>query len=142
MPERADIKHPLPHASWETRGWWEGAGRGEVVLQQCRGCQVPMHKPRAVCPTCLGTDIEHFVASGQGTVHTFTVTNQNQQGGFAEACPYVLALVELAEGPKVLTNIVGCEVDEVSIGMSVVVDFVAGERDDAEAFAVPVFRPA
>ena len=142
MPERADIQHPLPHASWETRGWWEGAGRGEIVLQQCRHCQVPMHKPRAVCPTCLSTDIDHFVASGRGSVHTFTVTNQNMQKGFAEACPYVLAFVELDEGPKVLTNIVGCEADQVTMGMAVVADFATPERDDGEAFAVPVFKPA
>jgi uncharacterized OB-fold protein len=101
-----------------------------------------MHKPRAVCPTCLSTDIEHFVASGRGSVHTFTVTNQNMQKGFAEACPYVLAFVELDEGPKVLTNIVGCEADQVAMGMAVVADFATPERDDGEAFAVPVFKPA
>lgn len=139
---RTDIDHPRPRASWETRGWWEGAGRGEIVLQRCRACDEVQHKPRAVCPSCLGSDIEHFVASGRGTVHTFTVTHQNQSPAFAPACPYVLAYVELAEGPQVLTDIVGCDPADVHIGMAVVPDFATPERDDGEAFAVPRFRPA
>ena len=89
--------------------------------------------------TLSADDLEYFVASGRGTVYTFTVTNQNQAKGFAEACPYVMAYVDLEEGPRLLTNIVGCEPDEVTIGMAVVADFVSQERDDGEAFAVPVF---
>ncbi len=137
----AEIQHPLPNASWETRGYWEGAGRGEIVLQRCRSCSTVQHKPRGVCATCLSGDIEHFVASGRGTVYTFTVTNQNMAKGFAEACPYVMAYVTLEEGPRVLTNIVGCDPDTVIVGMKVTADFATQERDDGEAFAVPRFTP-
>lgn len=137
-----DMTHPSPYASWETRGWWEGAGRGELVLQRCTTCGVVQHKPRGICAKCLTNTIEHFVASGTGTVHTFTVTHQNMVPPFSNHVPYVLAYVELAEGPRVLTNIVGCEPDEVSIGMAVVADFATTERTDGEAFAVPRFRPA
>jgi uncharacterized OB-fold protein len=137
-----EIDHPLPHASWETRGYWEGAGRGEIVLQRCRSCGVVQHKPRGVCASCLAGDIEHFVASGRGTVYTYTVTNQNQAKGFAEACPYVMAYVELEEGPRLLTNIVGCDPADVSIGLPVVADFATQDRDDGEMFAVPRFTPA
>ena len=142
MAERTDIKHPAPHASWETRGYWEGAGRGELVLQRCRSCATVQHRPRGVCATCLAGDLEHFVASGRGTVYTYTVTNQNMASGFAEACPYVMAYVELDEGPRLLTNIVDCDPDAVTIGMAVVARFAPSERDDGEAFAVPVFAPA
>jgi len=137
-----EIKHPSPHASWETRGYWEGAGRGELVLQRCSQCGTVQHKPRGVCVSCMGGEIVHFVASGKATVYTFTVTNQNQARGFAEAVPYVMAYVDLAEGPRMLTNIVGCDPATVHIGMDVVAEFVSTERDDNEAFAVPVFRPA
>ncbi len=137
----AEIQHPLPNASWETRGYWEGAGRGEIVLQRCRACGTVQHKPRGVCATCLSGDLEHVVASGRGTVYTFTVTNQNMAKGFAEACPYVMAYVTLEEGPRVLTNIVGCDPDTVIIGMKVTADFATQERDDGEAFAVPRFTP-
>ena len=137
----SELRHPLPYASWETRGYWEGAGRGELVLQRCRSCGVVQHRPRAVCASCLSGDIEHFVASGRGQVHTYTVTNQNQQLPFRDACPYVLAYVELEEGPRLLTNIVGVDPADVHIGQPVVVDFWSGERDDGEALAVPRFRP-
>ncbi len=136
-----DIEHPQPNANWETRGWWEGAGRGEIVLQRCRTCGTLQHKPRGVCATCLSGDLGHEVAVGTGTVHTFTVTNQNQARGFAEACPYVMAYVDLDEGVRLLTNIVGCRPDEVTIGMAVEADFATQDRDDGEAFAVPRFRP-
>jgi len=137
-----DMTHPAPYASWETRGWWEGAGRGEVVLQRCGACGLVQHKPRALCTACLDDTLEHFVASGRGVVHTFTVTHQNLVPPFRDHLPYVMAYVELAEGPRVFTCIVGCEPADVRIGMAVVADFWEGPRDDGEAFAVPRFRPA
>lgn len=139
-----DLTHPLPYASWETRGWWEGAGRGELVLQRCTSCGNLQHKPRAICVKCLTDSIEHFVGTGRGTIHTFTVTHQNLAAPFNAQLPYVLAYVELEEGPRVLTNIVGAEPADISIGQAVVADFwgATTARDDGEAFAVPRFRPA
>jgi uncharacterized OB-fold protein len=71
-------------------------------------------------------------------VHTHTVTHQNQAPSFRAACPYVLAWVELAEGPRLLTNVVGCTPESVHIGMPVAVEFAPTEGE----FPVPVFRPA
>jgi uncharacterized protein len=133
-----EIEHPKPVADQETRGYWEGAGRHELVLQRCRRCGTVQHRPRAQCVTCLGGEIEHLVASGRGTVWTFTVTEQNQAPPFRDATPYVLAYVELEEGPRLLTNVVGCPPDAVRIGLPVVAEF----RADADGLAVPVFRPA
>lgn len=132
-----EIDHPKPVADWETRGYWEGAGRHTLVLQHCRRCGTVQHRPRALCVTCLGGEIEHFEASGRGTVWTFTVTEQNQVPAFRDATPYVLAYVELEEGPRLLTNVVGCSPDDVRIGLPVRVEF----RADADGLAVPVFRP-
>ena len=78
------------------------------------------------------------MASGRGQVYTFTVTHQNNARGFREACPYVLAYVELDEGPRLLTNVVGCDPASVRIGMPVVADFTPPDED----LAVPRFRPA
>ena len=139
-----DITHPPTTASWETRGYWEGADRGELVLQRCRACETVQHRPRAVCARCLSSDIEHFVASGLGTVYTFTVTHQNQMPGFRDACPYVLAYVDLEEGPRLMTNIVDCDPEAVSIGMAVEVDFAAptaGKSGKPAGFAVARFKP-
>jgi hypothetical protein len=132
-----DIQYPDPQVDWETRAYWEGAARNELVLQRCRTCGVVQHRPRALCAKCLSPSIEHFVASGRGTVHTYTVTHQNGLPAFAQACPYVLAYVDLEEGPRLLTNVVGCPPEQLRVGMPVQVEFVkTGE------FAVPRFRPA
>ena len=138
----SDMTHPLPYASWESRGWWEGCGRGELVLQRCRTCGTVQHKPRALCAKCLTDTLDHFVASGRATVHTFTVTHQNMVPPFSGQLPYVLAYVELEEGPRVLTNVVGADPAGLSIGQAVVADFASTPRDDDEAIAVPRFRPA
>ena len=141
----SEIQHPPSAASWETRGYWEGADRGELVLQRCRDCQTVQHRPRAICASCLSSEIAHFVASGRGTVYSFTVTNQNQMPGFREACPYVLAYVDLEEGPRLMTNIVGCEPGDVAIDMAVQVEFAppaTGKSGKPEGFAIPRFRPA
>ncbi len=141
-----EFEHPKPAASWETRAFWEGCGRHELVLQRCRACGTVQHRPRAVCASCLSPEIEHFIASGRGNVYTFTVTHQNGVPPFRDAVPYVLAYVELEEGPRLMTNVVGCEPAEVEIGMPVVVDFADVDASDlgeaGGAFAVPRFRPA
>jgi uncharacterized OB-fold protein len=132
-----EIDHPKPVADWETRAYWEGAGRGENVLLRCTRCRLVQHRPRAQCASCLGA-IEHFVASGRGTVWTFTVTEQNLAPPFRDSLPYVLAYVELEEGPRLLSNVVGCPPDQVRIGMPVSAEF----RAQADGLAVPVFRPS
>jgi uncharacterized OB-fold protein len=142
----AAFQHPKPAASWETRAYWEGCGRHELVLQRCRACSTVQHRPRAVCATCLSGDVESFVASGRGSVYTYTVTHQNGVPPFRDALPYVLAYVDLEEGPRLMTNVVGCEPGDVEIGMPVVIDFQDADSsefgDAGGAFAVPRFRPA
>jgi|TARA_B110000438_G_scaffold219034_1_gene211965 hypothetical protein len=136
----SNIEHPLPHASFESLGYWEGTSRNELVLQRCNTCQIVQHRPRGMCVNCLdASNLEHFVASGKGTIYTYTVTEQNQAKGFAKACPYVLAYVDLEEGSRILANIVDCDPYNVSVGAEVMVKFVTQERPDAESFAVPVF---
>lgn len=127
-----EISYSKPVADWETRAYWEGCGRHELVLQRCRACQTVQFRPRALCASCLSDDIEHFVASGRGSVYTFTVTHQNQLPDFREACPYVLAYVALEEGPQLMTNIVGCEPAAVHIGMAVQADFADLPLDPAK----------
>ncbi len=141
MPK--EIEYSAQPMDWETRAYWEGCGRHELVLQRCLDCGSVQHRPRAVCVSCLSDDIEHFAASGRGKVHTFTVTNQNGLPAFREACPYVLAYVALEEGPQLMTNIVGCDPEAVHIGMPVEVEFCDVEGEAGEgATAVPRFRPA
>ena len=138
-----EIQYKAQPTDWETLAYWEGCGRHELVLQRCRDCATVQHRPRGLCVSCFSDDIEHFAATGRGTVYTFTVTIQNGLPAFRNACPYVLAYVALEEGPQLMTNIVGCDVEDVRIGMSVEVEFCDVEGDPGEgASAVPRFRPA
>jgi len=138
MSDKPKYAKPLPRIDQETKGFWEACQRHELYLQRCGECGALRYYPRAACPNCLSDRVVWVRASGQGTVYTFTVTNQNQAPGFRDALPYVLAYVELAEGVRMLTNIVGCAPDDVRIGMPVEVVF----EDVTPAVTLPKFKPA
>jgi uncharacterized OB-fold protein len=135
----ADTKYakPLPRIDEESKGYWEACQRHELVIQRCGQCGTLRHYPRARCPKCLSDAVEWVRCSGRGTVYTFTVTHQNQAPGFRDALPYVLAYVELAEGVRLLTNIVDCAPDAVRIGMAVEVVF----EEATPAVTLPRFKP-
>ena len=134
----ADYKKPLPRVDEESRGYWEALARHELYFQRCRSCATKRFPPRAVCPVCLSSSTEWVRASGKGTVYSFTVTHQNQAPGFRESLPYVLAVVELAEGPRMMTNVVGCAPDEVRVGMAVEVEY----EDVTAEITLAKFKPA
>lgn len=140
--EKSYPEYKAQPIDWETRAYWEGAGRGELVLQRCVDCGVVQHRPRGLCASCLSDDIEHFVSSGRGAVYSYSVVRQNPQPAFAKAVPYVVAYVEMEEGPQILANIVDVDPDTVSIGMNVKVDFVSTPSKQGDALGVPRFVPA
>jgi uncharacterized protein len=133
---RKEYKKPLPHVDEENRWFWEACARHELVLQKCVRCSRIRFYPRALCPSCLSSETRYLRASGRGKVYTFTVTHQNQSTGFRDELPYVMAYVELEEGPRILTNIVKTPLDDVKIGMPVEVVF----EDIDEALAIPKFQ--
>lgn len=128
---------PLPRVDEESKGFWEACGRHELYVQRCRTCGASRYYPRALCPQCLGNDTQWVLSSGKGTVYTYTVTHQNQAPGFRDSLPYVLAYVELEEGVRMLTNIVGCDPNAVKIGMPVEVVF----EDVTPEATLPKFKP-
>jgi uncharacterized OB-fold protein len=136
MSERA-YKKPLPRIDEESRGWWEALQRHELSVQHCRDCGTVRLPPRAVCPECMSSSVAWERASGRAAVYSFTVTHQNQAPGFREELPYVLAIVELEEGPRIMTNLVECAPDDVRIGMPVEVVF----DDVTPEVTLPKFRP-
>lgn len=149
--EKKNPRYREPQIDWESRAYWEGAGRGELVLQRCRDCGVVQHRPRGLCVSCLSDAIEHFVASGRGEVYTYSIVHQNQHPDFRAALPYIVAYVQLEEGPQLLSNIVDCDPASISIGMPVRVDFVptptgsgkgGSEETSDEVLGVPRFVPA
>lgn len=109
---------PLPKPDHVSAPFWKAAADGRVLIQQCPACGHRQFYPRALCTSCAA-DTEWVEASGRGTVHTFTVIRQNWAKPFVDELPYVVAMVELEEGVKMMTNITDCEIDDVHIGMQV-----------------------
>lgn len=110
---------PLPRPTDLSRPFWEGARSRELRIQRCTSCARHVFYPRLSCPFCGGRELEWVVASGKGTVYTYTVARRPTHAAFADRGPYVIAIVELDEGPRMTTNIVGCSPEDVTIGMRV-----------------------
>lgn len=132
------ISRPQPRPSEHSAEFWAATAGGRFVIQRCRRCDEAIFYPRVNCPACGSTDLASEDSSGRGTVYTFTIARRPTHRAFAEAGPYVIAIVELDEGPHVTTNIVGCDPDEVRIGMAVEVTFA----DEVDGVALPLFRPS
>lgn len=128
---------PAPAVTPETKPFWDAAASGRLVLPRCDACATVVWYPRAFCPDCGSTSVSWFEASGRGRVHSFTVTRRGQ-GAYRSAAPYVLAYVELEEGPRVLTNVVDGDPEALEVGQAVTVVF----HDTGEDTALPRFRPA
>ena len=129
---------PLPTPTPESRPFWEAAKRHELVLPECTACHRPHYYPRAVCPHCLGKTFIWKRASGRGTLHTFSVVHRGLKD-FPLGTPYILAIVELDEGVKLMTNLVDVPPDpaQIQIGGPVEVVFT----DVSDTVALPRFRP-
>ena len=99
---------PLPVPTPETAHFWEGTRLGELRLQACRDCGHTYFPPRPFCPSCASRNVEVLRASGRGTLHSYVISHLPAPG-FEP--PYTIAVVKLAEGPTMLTNIVGTPCD-------------------------------
>jgi uncharacterized OB-fold protein len=127
---------PVPRPDAVSAPYWEAAASGELVVQECPECGHRQFYPRAVCTQC-GADPGWLTCSGNGTVHTFTVIRQNHAKPFKEELPYVVAIVDLDEGPRMMGTVTGSDPGDVHIGMPVEVYFVPAD----ENVAVPYWRP-
>jgi uncharacterized OB-fold protein len=118
-----------------TRAYWEAAADGRLLLRRCASCGRAHHYPREFCPHCWSEDVEWEPASGRATLHTWSVVHRNDLPPFGERVPYVAAVVDLAEGPRMMTEIVDVPEADLGIGMELELGF----RAEGE-FTVPVFR--
>jgi uncharacterized OB-fold protein len=128
----------IPAVTDLTKPYWESARAGRLVTQRCRSCGRIWHPPLPACPHCHSTDIGWREVSGNGTVYTYTVVRHATHAALAERIPYVVAIVELAEGPRLVTGITGCAPDDVRVGMAVRACF----REVADGVTLPYFEPA
>jgi uncharacterized protein len=130
------LPRPLPGITEDTRPFWTGGERGELLIEQCDVCLYYIHPPTGFCPQCEGRATHFQPVSGRGFIDSFTINHKQWMLGLPER--YVLALVRIAEQDDVrlVTNIVGCDPEDVTFDMAVVVQF-----EQAEDLWIPLFAP-
>ena len=132
-----DYNKPLPKINEDSKEFWIGCKEHKLRFQKCKACGHVRWPPSMFCPMCLSKETQWIVAKGNGKVYTFVVYHMPYHPGFENEIPYVVADVELEEGPRLLTNIVGCRPDEVRCEMPVEVIW----EDITEEFSLPKFKP-
>lgn len=128
----------LPAITPETAPFWRAAATGSLTLPRCNDCERLIWYPRGFCPYCGGAAVTWTTLTGRGHIYSSTVIRRAPHPGYAAAVPYVLALVDLEEGVRMLANVVTDDVDAVAIGMAVTAVY---DRLNGEC-AVVRFRPA
>jgi uncharacterized protein len=131
------LPNPAPTVTQANAAFWAATAEGRLQLQRCNECDTVLWFPRRHCPSCWTENVSTFDASGKGVIYSFTVIRKGAMA-YKDAGPFVVAYVELAEGPRVMTNIVDCDVETVKVGMPVEVVF----HDTGDGNALYRFRPA
>lgn len=119
----------------DSRPYWEGLAQGELRLQHCSACSRYVFYPRSLCPHCFSDQLTWKVASGKGTIYSYTVAHQ-AFGIFAAEIPFIIAIVELEEGVRMMTRIIDAPREQVKVGAAVQVTFEAVD----EQLTLPYFR--
>ncbi|MEQ8652478.1 MAG: Zn-ribbon domain-containing OB-fold protein [Kiloniellales bacterium] len=128
----------VPKEDALTRPYWEGARKGQLLVQQCRACGHLWHPPVPICPKCQAKDYEWQPMSGRGRVYSFTVVHHPAHVAVADKVPYLVALVTLEEGPRMVANIMDTPIETVAVDMPVSLTF----QEIAPGVVLPQFRPA
>ena len=131
-------RKPLPIPDADTKAYWEGLRQGKLLLQHCLECGHVQFYQQAICRRCGSERIEHRAASGRGRVHSFSVVYRAPGPAFKEDTPYAVLLVELEEGPRMISSLIDGDPMAISFGMPVVLvcELVS------ETISLPRFRPA
>ncbi len=136
MPNRPQPRFPEPN----TEEYWENVKAGRLTYQQCSDCDAVVFTPRLLCTTCGSSNLERKESAGTGEVYTFSVVRQNRNPAFADLGAYALAWIDLDEGFRMLSNVVGVEnpSTDVHVGQRVQVEY---ELQESGEYPIPVFRP-
>jgi uncharacterized protein len=132
---------PLPQITTEAKPFWDAAAQQKLAMQRCLDCYAYIWTPRPACYECGSERLEWSQFSGRGEIYSFTVIRQivgrAASKAFGPDIPYVVAWIDLEEGPRMISNVIGCPVEDVQIGMKVSVEF---EQQSAELW-LPKFKP-
>lgn len=116
---------PIPVANPDSQVYWDSANQERLMIRQCKACKEFHFMPRYLCPACWSIELEWIQATGLGVVHSFTIVRRAPMKEFDHLVPYVIALIELNEGPRMMANILGPDALETRIGDQVQVCFEA-----------------
>lgn len=136
MSTHADKRLPRPTPL--SQPWWDACKKQKLLIQQCGDCGHFQFYPRNVCTACGSTGLEWFQTSGKGRVRSYTIIRHPVSKAYADEVPYTIALVQLDEGPTLMSALTACDPDSIRIGQQLEVVF---ERWTEEV-TVPKFRPA
>lgn len=139
--EAGDLPSPAPTIYPETKPFWDATLENKLLLPACDACKVVIWYPRAFCPKCGSQEVSWFQASGLGVIYSFTLCRRGG-GDYRTYGAYVLAYVELDEGPRVMTNIVDCDPEELNVGDQVQAVYSPTESEAALLRFRPVRTPA
>jgi uncharacterized OB-fold protein len=134
-----DLKRPLPNPQeHDTRALWDATKDKQLRYQRCGDCGTIVFYPRAHCTGCLGTNLTWHTASGRGTVYTFSVVRKAEHPFFRGRVPYAVAWIDLDEGPRLLSNVVGIAdpSKDIKIGQKVMVEW-----ETHDELSLPLFKP-
>ena len=126
----------LPQPTPETQHFWDGAKAGMLLLQRCDDCSKTYFPPRPFCPVCASRNVSVVQASGKATLYSYVI-HHRPVPGFTP--PYAIAVVELAEGPRMMTNIVDCPQTPEALVLDMPLEVVFAAQTDA--ITLPFFRP-
>jgi uncharacterized OB-fold protein len=138
MPSDDALQKPLPAPDADTAAFWRGLREGKLLLQHCRACGHVQYYQQAMCRACGSEELEHRAASGRGKVHSFSVVHRAPGPAFKADTPYAVLLVELAEGPRMISTFTGGKPEDVTFDMDVELTF---DRV-SEEITLPRFRRA
>ncbi|MFL2635610.1 MAG: Zn-ribbon domain-containing OB-fold protein [Tepidiformaceae bacterium] len=133
----ADYKKPVPIPTPETQDFWDGAKREELRLQKCDACSAVIFPPRPFCPSCSTREVSSFTASGRARLYSYVI-NERPAPGFE--APYAIAIVELDEGPRMMTNIINCEQTPEALVLDMPLEVTFEPITDE--ISLPKFQPA
>lgn len=128
----------LPTIEAEARPHWDALREGRLLIKRCGACGAFHHYPRPFCPTCWSDDVDWAEASGRATLYTWSMVHVNDLPPFGQQVPYVAAVVELEEGPRMMTRIVDCDEDALDFGLAL----RFGAQPLTDEISIAVFRPA
>jgi uncharacterized protein len=127
---------PQPESNGDSRPYWAAAREGRLRIRACKACGARHFMPRHLCPECWSDQLEWIDSKGQGTVHSFSIVHRAPTPDFGANTPYVIAMIDLAEGPRMFANVVGEGAHSVAIGDAVQVTF----EDRGDGFKIPQFN--